>query len=288
MKLSVFTVGMPEYGIEETVKILKEIGYNGVEWRVTTPAPEEKPENYSFEGRYWSYNKSTLDVNNIEAQALEAKAACDKYGMEICSLTSYFGCSEIGGIERVLKAANSIDCKMIRVNAPRYDGTENYNTVLNNAKQNIKEIEVLAKKYNVKVNFEIHMGNIIPSASAAYRLVSDFDPKYIGIIFDPGNMVHEGFENYKMGIELLGDYLAHVHIKNARWKLMDATAEGIEKWVPTWATVKKGYANLEKLISDLKACGYDGYLSMEDFSNEQGTLDKLKDNYNYIKGLMAK
>jgi len=47
--------------------------------------------------------------------------------------------------------------------------------------------------------------------------VSDFDLRYIGIIYDLGNMVHEGYENYKLGLELLGDYLSYVHVKNAVW-----------------------------------------------------------------------
>ena len=31
MKFGVFSVSMPEYGIEESVRLLKELGYDGVE-----------------------------------------------------------------------------------------------------------------------------------------------------------------------------------------------------------------------------------------------------------------
>ena len=33
MKTGVFTVSMPEYSPKEAVRILKELGYDGVEWR---------------------------------------------------------------------------------------------------------------------------------------------------------------------------------------------------------------------------------------------------------------
>lgn len=33
MKYGVFSVSMPEYDPEETLKVLKELGYDGVEWR---------------------------------------------------------------------------------------------------------------------------------------------------------------------------------------------------------------------------------------------------------------
>ncbi|POP36226.1 sugar phosphate isomerase/epimerase, partial [Blautia producta] len=44
MKTGVFTVSMPEYSPKEAVRILKELGYDGVEWRVA-PLPDKKKEN---------------------------------------------------------------------------------------------------------------------------------------------------------------------------------------------------------------------------------------------------
>jgi sugar phosphate isomerase/epimerase len=285
MKFGVFSVSMPEYGIEETARVLKELGYHAVEWRVSASPPTEKPAGYSFEGRYWSYNHSTLDIEHIEEEALKAKRICDEYGLEIYSLTSYLKPSDAGVVEKVLKAAASIGCKNVRIFPPSYDEKENYRLLFSRTIEELKVIEKLAAKYNVRVNLEIHMGNIIPSASAAYRLVSNFDPKCIGIIYDPGNMVHEGFENYKMGLELLGEYLAYVHIKNAVWQKSEASEKGSDIWKPVWAPFRKGYANLEKLFSVLRELGYDGYLSVEDFTNEEDTLTKLKNNLEYLKSI---
>ena len=56
MKFGVFSVSMPEYGIEESVRLLKELGYDGVEWRVAE-MPEKEPENVPFALRYWACNK---------------------------------------------------------------------------------------------------------------------------------------------------------------------------------------------------------------------------------------
>ena len=73
----------------------------------------------------------------------------------------------------------------------------------------------LAKKYRIKIAFHIHHGTIIPSASAAFRFISNFSPEYMGVIYDPGNMVFEGYENFRLGLDLLGKYIFHVHVKNA-------------------------------------------------------------------------
>lgn len=77
MKFGVFSVSMPEYGIEESVRLLKELGYDGVEWRVAE-MPEKEPENVPFALRYWACNKSTLELRSIEAEAAKAKALCDE------------------------------------------------------------------------------------------------------------------------------------------------------------------------------------------------------------------
>ena len=98
-------------------------------------------------------------------------------------------------------------------------------------------------------------------------------------------MVHEGFENYRLGIELLGDYLAHVHVKNAKWEMTGKDEHGADVWKPCWTPFKKGYADLNKLCRDLKTAGYNGFLSVEDFSNEQETYEKLKSNLEYLRAI---
>jgi len=62
------------------------------------------------------------------------------------------------------------------------------------------------------------MNTMTPSPALAERLVSHFDPRHVGVILDAGNMVYEGFETYSLAVDLLGPYLAHVHVKNAAWE----------------------------------------------------------------------
>lgn len=278
---------MPEYNIYETVCILKEMGYDGVEWRTTLSAPAEKPADYVFETRYWTYNLSNIDIEKIEENAETVKRLCDNAGLEIPSLATYLKMWEEEKIEKALCAARIMGCRNIRVLPPLYDGGENYRSLFERARQQVRSLESLADKYRVRILFEIHMGYIIPSASAAFRLVEGCNPDLIGIIYDPGNMVFEGFENYRMGIELLGDYLKHVHIKNGGWMKIDPNQDGTEIWKPVWVPYQKGIVDMRNLIAVLKAANYQGYLSVEDFSNEEDTYSKLKKNWQYLKEIIG-
>jgi sugar phosphate isomerase/epimerase len=98
-------------------------------------------------------------------------------------------------------------------------------------------------------------------------------------------MIHEGMENWQWGVEVLGEYLAHVHVKNAKWEVKYGEANGNLVWRASWATMRGGIVNWSDVLSALKKVGYDGYLSNEDFSTEMSTDDKLKDDIEYLKSL---
>ena len=146
------------------------------------------------------------------------------------------------------------------------------------ARAKLFTVERLCKKYGVQANLEIHMNTIIPSASAAYRLIEGMDEDLIGVVFDAGNMVYEGFENYQFGMELLDRHVHHVHIKDSTWA---PNKEG--KLAPGFAEIGKGVVNYEKLFDALHKIGYDNYLSFEDFSVSKSDDDKLRDNLAFIK-----
>lgn len=130
---------------------------------------------------------------------------------------------------------------------------------------------------------ETHHNTIAASASAALRLLEGLDAKYVGVLYDPGNMVHEGYENHLLGMQMLGDYLAHIHMKNAIWVNDAETEAGDVKWRVEWAPVEKGIVDWQQVILDLKSVGYDGYIGIEDFSSQYDTATALCHNYKWLE-----
>lgn len=290
MKLSVYTVSLPEYNIPESVAVIKEMGYDAVEWRVDSTAglprsmfPKDLDE-YAF--RYWLDNKATLNVADIKNECLKAKALCDEAGLEIVNLATTLK-GDDATLEAVLEAAAAIGCKSIRGPLERYDPSKPYQEQFDGFRAYLAHCEPMLKKHGVKMLIETHHGMLISSASSAMRILDGFDPEYYGLIYDPGNMVYEGYESYELGFEMLGKYLAHVHIKNAALVPAGEDEYGATKYVQSWMPLKKGSANLKALIQALVKVGYDGVLSVEDFSNEKPTREKLEENIAYLKALIA-
>ena len=117
-------------------------------------------------------------------------------------------------------------CSQVRVFTPDYDETRNCEELFCETRKNVEILEALARKYQVKIVFEIHMDNILASASAAKRLLSGCSPDYIGVIFDPGNLVYEGYENYRKSFEMLGDSLPIYTLKTECWNQAEQTRTG--------------------------------------------------------------
>ena len=49
--------------------------------------------------------------------------------------------------------------------------------------------------------------------------------------------------------------------------------------------MKTGFCDFEKLISALKAVGYDGWLSFEDFNAAKKTDEKMPENIKFIQAI---
>jgi len=264
MKLSVFTVATPDLTPQALIRAAKEAGLQGIEWRYTSTAPERKGEAPSF----WGNNLCTIDPRTVTDAELDALAeAVRAQGMTTAALTPYLTVNDVEATETAMRRAQRLGAKAIRVGVPRYDRTADYRQLFAKAVAYLEQVEAFSKKYGVKGLVETHHQTITASASLAHRLVERFSPEHIGVLYDPGNLVHEGYENYRMGLELLGPYLAHVHVKNAGWFPGEKTGDA---WSCRWVALDRGIVDWKQVLADLKAIGYDGWFGVEDFS---GTHD---------------
>ena len=281
MKFSVFTVVMAEFAAEETVDKLAEWGFDGIEWRVHTIDRHVPPDKVNR----WTVNRSTIDLERLEELAPQFADLTHRAGLEVSHLTSYLGLDRTEDIERLMRAATVMETSCVRVNVPGQNPEIGYRQLYETSLRNLEVVQNLAERYSVRANLEIHMGNIIPSAGLAWRLVHRFDPKRIGLIYDPGNMIYEGYENWRMGLELLGEYVGHVHYKNSAWHPHHVDEDGNLCWRASWADMRTGIVNWREVLEALVTIGYEGYLSSEDFW-ETPVEQRIPDGLGYLRGLL--
>lgn len=249
MKLGVYSIVVPDYPAEIAAAKVAEAGYTGIEWTVGYPRAV-------WDGK----SEWHVSYTNLEADAKRVAKIARDHNLEIPSLGTSCASNDFDKLRRLMDAALIMNCPMVRVGTSGYSGKEDFNSLYNKVRKDYETVEKIAREKGVTALAEIHHGTIACSASGMRRLLDGFDPKYMGAILDPGNMVHDGMEQLQMSVEILGPYLRHVHAKNYGWF---KTPEG--KWRTQPMALDEGIADFRQMIRGLAKVGYKGYINLEDF-----------------------
>jgi len=280
MKHAVFSLILPEFSFAEQVGLLRELGYDGIEIRVCDVGPEHANKPFSN----WGNHKDPVGPTNIAARASELRRIADDAGIAIPALAPYTRVTDPEAFKPLAEAAHALGAGVVRVTAPGYDPKTGFEASFEASIAGLEAIEGIARDAGIRAAIEIHHGTIASSASGVRRILEGFDPEAVGAIVDPGNMIHEGFENWRLGLDILGPYLAHVHVKNAMWVLAEKPRGGPFVWEARWSRLREGAGNWKTLMDALQAVGYDSWLSLEDFS-DLAPREKLADDLAYLKSL---
>ena len=258
MKLSVTSVILPDLDVRETCALLQRLGFDGVEWRVRYTAAGARG--------MWGAHKTDLSPDNIGARAAEVRRITEDHGLAIPIIASNVTADDLETIRKLADGAAKLGGVPVRIGAPRgYDRTVPYPTLFEQTVEAFgKALEILRAAGQSAI-IEIHGRTIMVSASLAYRIVSNFAPQDIGVIYDVNNMAKDGFETFRIGMELLGGYLKHCHAGGWR-PVEDGRAEnGSLKWRYDGCDLADSILDIPQFIEDLKAVGYGGFISIEDF-----------------------
>lgn len=279
MRFSVFTASTPEWTPAEAARTLAAQGYDGVEWRVVDQAPSD-------EVGFWRGNRATWPLTGLEESVEEIARVSREAGLEISGLCPYVRCTEHDDVERVLAATAAVGATQVRVSVPGVGPDEHYPEVFARARESFAWTAERAAAHGVKALVELHHRTLTASASAALRLVDGLDPAAIGVIHDLGNLVAEGQEDHRWAFELLGPYLAHVHVKNGAWRESSTREDGTVDWEFGWASLRAGQADVAGYLAALVEHGYDGWVTLEDFSTDLPLAERTADNLAYLRSLL--
>lgn len=280
MKLCATTVTLPEHDVAETCELLKRFGFDGAEWRVRHNPPEADAP-FSF----WGRHKSGLSPENFSARAEELKAAAEEFGIEIAGIASNATADQLDEVRLLAEGASACGAPFIKVNPPRgYDRSAGYNALFDEAMGAYEKALEVTREYGVRVAVETHNRTIVVSASLAHRLFSNFSADDVGVIFDLNNMVRDGFETPRLAMELLGDYLVHVHLSGHRPLPGKERGDGWTQWTWEVCDVQDGLLDCRAIFEDLKAVGYEGWVSLEDF-RKLPVEEKFPRNVEYLRKL---
>lgn len=281
MKYSVTSVSLPDLDVAETCALLQELGYDGVEWRVRYVPDQAKGQGFNP----WGEHKTDLSPANIGARAGEVARITADYGLEIAAIAANLRCDEYEEVKRLAEGVAKMGRIPIRLGAPDlYDRSQNYNVLYQRALDAYAKALDILRPYGLPALIEIHGGTLMVSASLAHRICSQFPPEEMGVIYDINNMSRDGFETFRLGMELLGPYLQHVHAGGWRPVARDRQPNGWLKWEFEGCDLADGYMDVPQFMEDLKAVRYQRFITIEDF-RDMDHREKLGPQITFLKGL---
>ena len=172
-----------------------------------------------------------VDGKNIsvltETEVKEAKAKLDFFGIKASAVGSPIGKIRLGGdigahlesAGKVFEAANILGAKYVRIfsfYAPEGKG-KSITEMKTEVFENLGKLITLARKYGVTLCHE-NEAMIYGDIPSRCREIMDFFGGEIKCVFDMGNFVLENTETYAEAYEILKDYIAYFHIKDALYK----------------------------------------------------------------------
>lgn len=276
MKYAVFSVSTPEWSPEEVVSQLSSQGWDGVEWAIKDFPPAPVPSFRAGNRAVWSLERLAEESERMKNVTLAGN-------LEISALGGYVMAHEREGVTRLLSIAAEIGVTQVRIPVPHIRSAP-YAQLLEETRRDYEWVAGQAAQFGVKALLEVHHRLISSSASSAMKILEGLDPSHVGIIHDVGNTVIEGQEDYLASFEMMGPYLAHIHVKNTRWQaLPERRPDGGLHFVDRWASLWDGIANIRAYFEALRRIGYDAWVTVEDFTEELPLEERTRENLAYLK-----
>lgn len=245
---------------------ISEMGFDGIEGPVR-PGGHVLPER----------------VEEDLPKMVEALKAND---LKLSLMTS--GINEVSGeqhTEAVLRTAASLGVKRFRMAYYKYDLKKPIAPQLDEFRARLKDLVALTSEIGIKPVYQNHSGRNYfggPIWDLA-EVLSDFDPKDIGVAFDIGHATVEGAKAWPLNFARVREHIDTIYVKEPSWNNNELG----------WGPVGEGA--VDKSFFDLvKTLEFDGpvslhveYLGHKDPEVVPAVLEAIQKDFATLKSLLA-
>jgi len=261
IKFSLFTKPWKNISIDELGKFVSELGFDGIEFPLR-PGYQVEPQNAEKE---------------LPAMAKKLR---EEYGVEILSVASitdeniFAACAEAG--VPVIRIMVNVDPDL------GYMGTEA------KKKKELEGLIPLCEKYEVKIGVQQHCGLMTSNCMEVLHLIEDFDPKYIGAIWDAAHSGLAG-EEPEQALDIVWSHLCMVNFKNAFYRRINGPEADEAQWGRFFTTGNHGLCSWPRAVKYLKKRGYKGTVCLPaEYTDEANVNRYIAKDIAYIKSLFEK
>jgi len=267
MKISVYSLSCADKNPAEVIKLAEKYNCDGLEW--------------------WCRENGHVDMENLPASAGEVAKIMADSRLVTAGIAPYFKYNETrDAIARIFEVAKTLNTKLIRCHSFSFPGEASVAELMDRQIRWLeKEVLPLTEEFDVQLNIEQHHNMICCTPNACLQMVGKFPPERIGIIYDPGNSLFEGFTKTGYALSVMGKYINHVHVKAARYVQEGGSVPSGRKYPMEFGALEKGDLNWEEIIKELDGIGYKGFLSLEALDGRESET-KLREDIPFLQSIL--
>jgi len=230
----------------------------------------------------WGNNAAILDLNHLEELTAPTATLLREHSLPMGMLLGYARATQREIIGQQVQAARAMSCQTVRLWPARgRDG---------NLRQRFEEEraawhELIAEPAFTDIRFvvEVHENTLCSCVSGALRLLDGLPSDRVGVIYDVGNSMQEGNEPLEVCLDLLGDLLISVHVKDKKHFHLD------EHWcrLGTEATpLGEGDVQWPEIFRLLRERNDQGPICLENFTGFDRGPERIAQDLNWLQSLL--
>lgn len=273
MKLAFSTNAFKKYSLEESIREIAKIGYEGVE--ILCDIPHAYPPHYA-NGRIQSLKETIsscrLEISNLNAFTL--------YALGDVYRPSWIDPDEQNRNKRI---EHTIEC----IRLAKKLGAKNLSTEPGGPFQrgsdrvkleeifidSLSKVAEVAEEERIKVLVEPEPGLLVENSNQFKRLMSKIDSKYVRLNFDIGHFYCVNEDPARLVYDL-ADYIEHFHLADIAGRVHNHLIPG------------KGEIDFRAVFRAIGSIGYAGYVTVELYPYQDTPVQAAQEAYDNLCSVM--
>jgi sugar phosphate isomerase/epimerase len=133
----------------------------------------------------------------------------------------------------------------------------------------------LCERYGVRIGVQNHAGDFVGVHEfGLHHLLKDYDPRYVGAIWDAAHNALEGMEP-EPALDVIGDRLFIANLKNGYWRRISGPEAEAAVWKTYWTSGRQGRASWPRVIAKLREIDYTGPICLTAEYSDEHAVDRL-------------
>ena len=213
--------------------------------------------------------RAHISLGSFQRDASHCIELTERAGLSICGVCgdaslSILSPRDVGALLAACAAAGVTEARMF---APAPTRETPIRPQLETLREALRSYEPALEANGATLLIELSQETLVPSPELFLSVCGDLSPDRYGVLYDPGNMLEEGWLEPPFAIDLMGEYLKRVHLKNERF------VEGPAGWSPEIAEIDRGLVDWRAVFRELERAGYTGAVVIDHLS---GTADEAR------------